>query len=91
MSRRKKLDLSRREDRLTAMYGDLQQLRDAWEELGRPELSRGYRGATVEHPLVRMIRQAERNILDIEKRVGHRAPPQPTNAPPRRAKLKVVS
>lgn len=41
-----------------------------WEGLGRPTLARGSMGQRVEHPLMKMIREHEREVSVLAKHVG---------------------
>lgn len=48
--------------RLEAAVADLARFRDAWEAEGSPPLANGSMGQKVPHPLVKMIRDAERAV-----------------------------
>lgn len=40
----------------------LEQIREAWEEAGRPLVSKGSRGQEIEHPLVKLLRDTELHV-----------------------------
>lgn len=56
-----------RDARLQAAVADLERFRAEWVRLGSPWFTEGSQGQPVPHPLVRMIREAERAVEMLAK------------------------
>lgn len=80
---------------LTAAKERYQQIGELWTQEGCPLLTEGSQGQLVEHPLVKMQREHEKLIADLESRANiGRSGPQPSAVPsikkPRSARLRAV-
>lgn len=80
---------------LEAALGDLSRFRAAWEAEGSPPLCEGSMGQKVPHPLVKMIREAERAVELLSRPAAAKRGGRPagaSSAPDRKTpKLKVVA
>ena len=60
---------------------DLEQaIRSEWKSVGSPLLAEGSMGQLVEHPLVKMLKEAERDSARFLELVGKRRPGRPVGA-----------
>jgi hypothetical protein len=82
-----------RSARLEAAVSDLASMRAQWESLGSPLFTEGSSGQLVPHPLVRMIREAERAVEMLSKPAAAQRGGRPvgaSSAPDRRRPRLVV-
>jgi len=80
-------------ERLEAAVSDLQRFRDEWEALGSPSLSEGSTGQLVPHPLIKLIRDAERAVELLSRPAAAKRGGRPagsSSAPDRRSRLRAV-
>lgn len=91
--------LDTREARLDAAIKDLERLREEWEALGSPVLSRGSQLQPIPHPLCKMILEKEQLVERMSRTEvakggrptgSNSAPDRVEGEPPRRGKLKAV-
>lgn len=86
-------DLSTPEGRLQAVVEDLMAFREEWEKQGSPALTKGSMGQKVPHPLIKLIRDAERAVHMLSQPAAARRGGRPagaSSAPDRKAKLRVA-
>lgn len=86
-------DMAVSADRLDAAVADLQRFRDEWQALGCPSLAEGSMGQQVAHPLIKLIRDAERAVELLSRPAAAKRGGRPvgaSSAVDRRARLKAV-
>jgi len=86
-------DMQSASDRLSAATADLQRFRDEWESLGSPSMALGSMGQQVPHPLIKLIREAERAVEMLSRPAAAKRGGRPvgaSSAPDRRSRLRAV-
>ena len=94
MPRRPVPDMSKAENRFAEAVADLTLFRQRWNKEGRPNFAVGSKGQLVAHPLIALIRQAERAVEAMDVPAAGRRGGRPvgaSSAPDRkRGQLKLV-